>query len=240
MKRIILSVLGVLCFVSFVVEPTVEAKKRRSRSSALQIVQVTTSPSPFEVGNGDLTFSAVVKVPRDLRGVDILEVTALITSPTQRSMRFLSQRLPIGSKSIGQRGSRISTVLVWDGKDQAQTLVKPGTYQYEFRAKLMAENGASIRTRMVSRRSRGTVEVTKYHLPEPLLTPESLPEPSVTPSIDGVEENEEDTVLEGAVSPAEDEIEMLPDESTGHPLPEADEKNGGLSEEGVVEIPQEG
>ena len=118
--------------------------------------------------------------------------------------------------------------------------VEPGTYQYEFRAKLMAEKGASVRTRMVSRRSRGTVEVTKYTVPEPPVSTEDLPQPEVEPSADGIEESEEDSTPQGALSPAADEGEMLPDESTGHPLPESEDRNGGPTGEGVLELPQEG
>ena len=234
-----LCILAIWCIAGFFVVSEAEAKKRRARSSgSLQIAQVTTSPEPFEVGNGALTLSAVVKIPKNLKGLDVLEVSALITSPTQRSLRFLSQRVSMHSTATNRIERTISTNLVWDGKDQSQTFVAPGTYHYEIRAKLMAEKTVGILTRMVSRRSRGTVEVTKYEIPDP---PETVKAPQELPQdvMDEILIQEEEIVADEPVETAADEVEMLPDESTSHPLPEPDEGDGNTSEEDdIIEVPQ--
>ncbi|GJL65512.1 MAG: hypothetical protein NPIRA05_04830 [Nitrospirales bacterium] len=238
--QICLYVLGIVYISGLLFGTDADAKKRRRASAgAFQISEVTTSPSPYEVGNGELTFSAIVKVPKNLNGLAVLEVSALITSPTQRSMRFLTQRVPLGSKPPAQRGPRISTVLVWDGKDQSNTFVVPGTYQYEVRAKLMAEKGAGIEARRVSRRSRGAVEVIKYHAPPsppPLKNPQSIPDLEVDDSSASVEGDAQ----EEAAETVDDEVEMLIDESTSHPLPEpGDPGIEIIEEEEVLAIPQE-
>jgi len=236
--RISLYVLGIICVTGLLFGAEADAKKRRRASSgAFQVSQVKTSPTPYEVGNGALTFSAIVNVPRNLNGLYVLEVSALITSPTQRSMRFLTQRIRLGSKAPVQRGPEISTVLVWDGKDQSHALVDPGTYRYEVRAKLLAEKGAGIEVRMVSRRSRGAIEVIKYHAPPPPL--EDL---QANPEIDADDStaSEEDS-QEQATESAVDEVEMLLDESTSHPLPEpGDPEVEIIEEEEMLVVPQEG
>ena len=236
-------VFGTVCLLVFLLGSSVEAKKKRrsGSSSSFKILQVTPSPLPFEAGNGELTFSTLVRLPRNLKGIDILEISTLITSPTQRSMRFLTQRVLLGEKTSKRSGSKISTELNWDGRDQTSTFVKPGMYRYEVRAKLMAEKGTDIRTRIVSRRSRGTVEVTKYDAPEP--PPVTIEElgPTLDPELGSPSPGGDDTVPSIAVEPAADEVEMLLDESTSHPLPEPGDEGEGVTEEGeVLEIPQEG
>ncbi|WP_447969968.1 hypothetical protein [Nitrospira sp. M1] len=238
--QISLYVFGIVYVVGLLFGTIAEAKKRRATSGGFHIAQVTTSPSPYEAGNGELTFSAIVNVPRNLRGLSILEVSTLITSPTQRSMRFLTQRVPLGSKAPAQKGPKISTKFVWDGKDQSHALVEPGTYRYEVRAKLMGEKGARIETRMVSRRSRGSVEVIKYHAPPPPVVLEDRQNPSeIGPDDSSV--SEEDSSQEEAGEAVVDEIEMLQDESTSHPLPEPGEPGVEIiEEEDLLVIPQEG
>ncbi|GJL52001.1 MAG: hypothetical protein NPIRA01_32280 [Nitrospirales bacterium] len=236
--QISLYVFGIVYVAGLLFGTDADAKKRRRVSAgAFQISQVTTSPTPFEVGNGELTFSTIVKVPTNLNGLAVLEVSALITSPTQRSMRFLTQRLPLGSKAPAQRGPHISAALVWDGTDQSHTLVDPGTYQYEVRAKLMAEKGAGIEVRMVSRTSRGAVKVIKYHAPPPPVENLQL-NPEIGPDDSSAEdENSEEESAETVV----DEVEMLTDESTSHPLPEpGDSEVEIIEEEEMLVIPQEG
>ena len=102
-----------------------------------------------------------------LNGIKLLEITALISSPTQRSMRFLTQRIPLDRGSHSQSNSQVHTTLLWNGKNQAQEFVSPGTYRYEVRAKLMAEQGNRLQARVVTRRSRGTIEVTALRVNEP-------------------------------------------------------------------------
>jgi len=146
--------------LSLIVTP-VDGKRRASAPPPLQILHVTPSPSPFDLANGDLHISVSVAFPATLRGKIILEVTSLITYPTQRSMRFLSQRTPIPVISDSHRKKRIDAtlVLVWDGTDQYKEKVSPGTYHYEVRAKLLKPHGNDLLTLWLSRQIRGTVEV---------------------------------------------------------------------------------
>jgi hypothetical protein len=158
-RRVSMFVVGALAILCFVGTPFVEGKKGGSgRFLPLKIVEITISPSPYEIGTGDLSLSIVVRLPRQLKGADLLEFTALISSPSRSSMRFLTQRMPL-SQPNPQVSSHVHTTLFWDGKDQTQTPVSSGTYQYEIRAKLMAQEGDGPRTKMESPRSHGTVEV---------------------------------------------------------------------------------
>ena len=152
-------VVGAWAILCFLAGPIAEGKKRGSgRFLPLKIVEITTSPSPYEIGNGDLSLSIVVRLPRQLKGADLLEFTALISSPSRSSMRFLTQRMPLPLPNP-QVNSHVHTTLFWDGKDQTQKLVSSGTYRYEVRAKLMAQESDGPRTKIESPRSHGTVEV---------------------------------------------------------------------------------
>ena len=147
----------ILCFLA---APFAEGKRRGSgRSLPLKIVELSTSPTPFKIGDSELSLSIVVELPRKLNGANLLEFTALISSPSRNSMRFLSQRLPITIEPNPQENSHVHTVLFWDGRDQAQNYVRSGLYRYEVRAKLMTEEGTGPRTKIESKKTRGTVEV---------------------------------------------------------------------------------
>ena len=158
-NRVCVCVVGACAMVYMLAAPLAEAKKRGSgRFLPLKIVEITTSPTPYEIGRGELSLSIVVRLPRQLKGADLLEFTALISSPSRSSMRFLTQRMPL-PPSNPQVNSHVHATLFWDGKDQAQKPVSTGTYRYEIRAKLMAEEGDGPRTKMESPRSHGTLKV---------------------------------------------------------------------------------
>lgn len=151
---------GIGVILNFGGVSTIKGESRGSaRDFTLKIVELTSSPSPFELGKSELKLSVVVELPRKLNGANLLELTALISSPTQSSMRFLFQRLPLTLQPKPQENPHVHTALFWDGKDQNKNLVSPGTYRYEVRAKLMLEGGDGPRTKIVSERSHGTVEV---------------------------------------------------------------------------------
>ena len=145
-------------------DSSADAKRRRSRSSTppLKIVEVTTSPTPFPVGTSLLEFSIVVELPKDPRGSNVLEISSLIASPTSRSIRFLSQRVPIVSQINRRQKPRVPATMIWDGRDQTGELVESGSYHYEVRAKLMVDEGDGPRTKMVSLRARGMIEVSNF------------------------------------------------------------------------------
>ena len=95
----------VICFgvilTLFLCEQADARKKRKRFISPVKVEEVTTSPDPFIIGQSPMTLSMMVKVP--LSGMDdkVLEVSALITSPTRRSMSFVSQRLPLAEATQG-------------------------------------------------------------------------------------------------------------------------------------------
>jgi hypothetical protein len=137
----------------------------------LKILSVNTSPAAYSPRTGPLDFAIEVELPKDLDGATILEVSSLISSPSKRSMRFLSNRQPVVAQtqppppSAEANGSqpvakpRVAVTLKWDGTDQSEQLVESGTYSYEVRAKLLAVGEKGPRTQMVSWPKRGILEV---------------------------------------------------------------------------------
>jgi hypothetical protein len=128
-----------------------------------------------------------VKVP--LSGIDdqVLEVSALITSPTRRSMSFVSQRLSLTEATQGGQLSDVPVELVWDGKDQYEQFVTDGSYYYEIQAKVMEDEGYGPRTKIVSHRVQGTLEALAY-VGEVL--PPIPPEPEVPAEIEALQQEE--------------------------------------------------
>ncbi len=145
-------------------------RKRRYSPPPLKILDISTSPTPFAPGNGPLAITIDVELPKNLSNVDLLEVSSTISFPSKRSIRFLYSRHPIEEAVVFGGKSKISTTLLWDGKDQTNQWVSAGTYTYEIRAKLMANTDGPPRTKMVSLRVRGELEVSS---PESLTNSET-------------------------------------------------------------------
>lgn len=180
-------------------EADARRKRRRPIEPALRILSITLTPESYVVGDGSLDFTIDVKLPPDLDGSTVLEISSLITSPSKRHMRFLWSRKPIDlhfEEHTGQhrsntdpdapegtetdatpgetqrppaRADHVSVVLRWDGTDQHKALVPEGRYDYVIRAKLLAVDGEKLRTHMVSWKKKGSVRV------EPPRPPESTP-----------------------------------------------------------------
>lgn len=135
----------------------------------LRILSITPSPLSFSLQDGPLNLAIEVEIPKDLDVATILEVSSLISSPSKRSMRFLSNRQPVGAANPPPPGQdagpastlkpRLAMTLTWDGTDQNQQTVEQGTYSYEVRAKLLAVGEKGLRTQMVSWPKRGTLDV---------------------------------------------------------------------------------
>lgn len=209
--------LMVICLVAivslFLCEQADARKKRKRFISPVKVEEVATFPDPFIIGQSPLTISMMVKVP--LSGVDrkILEVSALITSPTRRTMSFVSQRLPLAEVTQGGLLGLVSVELVWDGKDQYEHLVADGSYFYEIQAKVLEDKGIGPRTKIVSRRVQGTLEALAY---EGEVLPPQPPEPEVPAEIEALQQKElaeEDLPLteggktdEGSSIPGEDVV----------------------------------
>ena len=165
-----------------------EARKKRTPFvSPVKVEEVATSPDPFIIGQGPLTISMRVKVP--LSGIDgkVLEVSGLITSPTRRSMSFLSQRLSLAEVTQEGTLSLVPVELVWDGKDQNDQFVADGSYYYEIQAKVMEDEGYGPRTKIVSHRVQGTLEALAY-VGEVL--PPLPPEPELPDEIEALQQEE--------------------------------------------------
>jgi hypothetical protein len=186
LPKLMVICLGMVLSV-FLCEP-VDAKKKRKRFiSSVKVEQVTTSPDPFIVGQSPLTLSMMVKVPLSTKGNKFLEVSALITSPTRRSMSFVSRRLSFAEATQGGLLSFVPIELVWDGKDQYNAFVPDGSYFYEIQAKLMDDTGNGPRTKVVSRKIQGTLEALAY-VGEVL--PPLPPEPAVSEEIEILQQEE--------------------------------------------------
>ena len=128
----------------------------------LKILDLNVSPNPYTISSGSLQFSALVQLPKELNGATLLEVSSFITSPSKNSLRFLTTRKPLephAASTDGAAAPQISVLLTWDGLDQKKILSGAGLYQFEVRAKLLANGEKGPRTQMVAWPKRGTVEV---------------------------------------------------------------------------------
>lgn len=128
----------------------------------LKIVDLAIAPKPYTLGNGPLQFSVTVRLPKDMRGEIILEVSSLISSPSKTSVRFLTHRQPVERRSTSDTGPERQTIsieLMWDGQDQRKQLAGAGLYSYEVRTKLLSKGEKGLRTVMVGWPKRGTLQV---------------------------------------------------------------------------------
>jgi hypothetical protein len=158
-----------LAIILFMVSMDADAKSKAKPSRAprpepdLKILELTVSPNPYTASDGLLTFSAVVQLPKEVDGATLLEVSSLVASPSKTSIRFLTTRKPLEEHPLPVPGSgefpRLSVVLTWDGMNHNKTAALAGRYQYEVRAKLLANGEKGPRTLMVSWPKRGTIDV---------------------------------------------------------------------------------
>jgi len=202
--------------VTFFLCEQVDARKKRKRFiSPVKVEKVATSPDPFIIGQSPMTLSMIVKMPLSAIDDKILEVSVLITSPTRRTMSFVSHRLPVAEATKGGLLSLVPVELVWDGKDQYGRLVADGSYFYEIQAKLMEDKGNGPRTKIVSHRVQGTLEALAY-VGEVLLP--LPPEPEVPAEIEALQQEElaakDLSLMEGGM-PAEANSSILGEDVEG-------------------------
>lgn len=194
------SIMVVFCFPS-------EARQRNTSSSPVKITEVVTSPDPFILGKSGLTMTMLVELPSSLNGANVLEVSAMITSPTRRSMSFVAHRQLVDDREAKGRNLTVPMVLVWDGKDQYQQLVTDGSYFYELQAKLMEDQGYGPRTKIVSHRVHGTLEALAY--PGEVLPP-LPPEPDIPEELENLNEGEsleeESPVMDEGLKASDDPV----------------------------------
>jgi hypothetical protein len=145
---------------------TASAKSKPSRvprpEPELKILDLKVFPNPYIISSGLLQFSASVQLPKELNGATLLEVSSFITSPSKNSLRFLTTRTALQPHTASIDGAappHVSVLLTWDGSDQKKIPSGAGFYQFEVRAKLLANGEKGPRTQMVAWPKRGTVEV---------------------------------------------------------------------------------
>ena len=189
--KISLKILQIFSFsliVGLAFSQQVDAKRKKgSATSPVKISDVVVSPDPFILGKSPLKLTLLVELPSSLRGANVLEVSAMITSPTRRSMSFVAHRLLVDELETKGKNLTIPVELVWDGKDQYHQLVTDGSYFYELQAKLMEDQGNGPRTKIVSRRVHGTLEALAY-VGEVL--PPLPPEPDIPEELEILREGE--------------------------------------------------
>ncbi len=157
-----LTFIGLIALLAFVLAPpALDAKRKKpTPKPPLKIVDITTAPVPFAPGREPMTITVTVELPEKLDQFDLLEVSSLISVPTRRSIRFLVKRQLLNAVVNEDGKSRMTTTLLWDGKDQTRQHVPQGTYSYEARAKLMAHEEGFAKAKIVSPFARGTLDVS--------------------------------------------------------------------------------
>ncbi len=232
--KLSLKTLQIFClslFVGLAFFQQVDAKRNGSpATSPVKISEVVVSPDPFIIGKSGLTLTMLVELPSLLRGANVLEVSAMITSPTRRSMSFVAHRRVVDELEAKGANLTVPVELVWDGKDQYHQFVADGSYFYELQAKLMEDQGNGPRTKIVSHRVHGTLEALAY-VGEVL--PPLPPEPDIPEELEilreGESSEENGPVTEESLKSSDDplvpEEEALMD-ATGVLQPEEDGVSG--------------
>jgi len=181
-----LMVIGLSMIVMLFFCEQADARKKRKRFiSPVKVEDVVISPDPFIIGKSPLTVSMMLKVPLSAVESKVLEVSVLITSPTRRTMSFVSRRLSLAEVTQGGTVRMVPMNLVWDGKDQYDRFVTDGSYFYEIQAKLLEDKGNGPRTKIVSHRIQGTLEALAY-VGEVL--PPLAPEPDVPAEVEALQQ----------------------------------------------------
>jgi len=244
--KISLKTLQIFC-LSLIVGLTffqqVDAKRNaRPATSPVKISDVVISPDPFIIGKSGLKLTMLVELPPLFRGANVLEVSAMITSPTRRSMSFVAHRRLVDAQEAKGANLTVPVELVWDGKDQYHQLVADGSYFYELQAKLMEDQGNGPRTKIVSHRVHGTLEALAY-VGEVL--PPLPPEPDIPEELEilreGESSEENGPVTEEGLKSSDDPLipeEDAPMDAAGVLQPE--ETGGSGSDFQIVEPEEKG
>lgn len=156
-----------LCAALLLWSPVVASAKSKTHRAPrpepeLKILDLKVSPNPYTISSGTLEFSALVRLPKELEGATLLELSSFITSPSKNSLRFLTTRTALEPHEPSANGAappQVSLLLTWDGLDQMKIPPMKGFYQYEVRAKLLTNGEKGPRTQMIAWPKRGTIEV---------------------------------------------------------------------------------
>ncbi|MDH5575160.1 MAG: hypothetical protein OEY80_06735 [Nitrospirota bacterium] len=232
-RLLVLSLGVVLALSSFT---SSQAKSRRVSTSPVKISDVVVAPDPFILGKSALTLTMLVELPASLNGANVLEVSAMITSPTRRSMSFVAHRRLLDDQEVKGKNLTVPIELVWDGKDQYQQLVDDGSYFYELQAKLMEDQGYGPRTKIVSHRVHGTLEALAYagEVLPPLPPEPDIPEELENPR-EGESLEEETTVMDEGLKASDDPVVPEEDNPTDAADVQLEESGGSGSDSQTVE-----
>lgn len=132
----------------------------------LKILSLHTAPMPYKPQDGAFHFIATVQLPKEVDEQLMLEVSALVTSSSMTSLRFLSIRQPVNEhlqttpSANGETPQKhVQVDLAWDGLDHNRQQVPVGSYEYEVRVKLLSNGEKGQRTQMLSWPKRGKILV---------------------------------------------------------------------------------
>ena len=153
-------------------EPSVLLAKTKGKSSVprpepdLKILSLHAAPMPYRPQDGPFHFIATVQLPKEVDEHLMLEVSALVTSTSMTSLRFLSIRQPVNQhvqttpSANGDTPQRhVHVDLEWDGLDHNKQQIPVGSYGYEVRVKLLSNGEKGQRTQMLSWPKRGKIVV---------------------------------------------------------------------------------
>ena len=128
----------------------------------LKILTLHAAPMPYRPQEGPFHFIATVQLPKEVDEQLMLEVSALVTSSSMTSLRFLSIRQPVNehaqtatSATGDTQQKHVHVDLVWDGLDHNKQQVPVGSYEYEVRVKLLSNGEKGQRTQMLAWPKRG-------------------------------------------------------------------------------------
>ena len=128
----------------------------------LKIITLQAAPIPYRPHEGPFHFIATVQLPKDIDEQMMLEVSALVTSSSMTSLRFLSIRQPVNEHVVSDKPTdgdpsqkRVHVDLAWDGLDHNRQQVPIGSYEYEVRVKLLSNGEKGQRTQMLAWPKRG-------------------------------------------------------------------------------------
>ncbi len=132
----------------------------------LKILSLQAAPMPYRPQDGHFHFIATVQLPKEVDEHLMLEVSALVTSTSMTSLRFLSIRQPVNehvqttpSANGDTPQKHVHVDLAWDGLDHNKQQIPVGSYEYEVRVKLLSNGEKGQRTQMLSWPKRGKIVV---------------------------------------------------------------------------------
>lgn len=165
----LLLLLSGLCVLG---DPSLLLAKTKGKSSVprpepdLKILSLQAAPMPYRPQEGPFHFIATVQLPKEVDEHLMLEVSALVTSSSMTSLRFLSIRQPVNehvqttpSANGDTPQKHVQVDLEWDGLDHNKQQIPIGSYEYEVRVKLLSNGEKGQRTQMLSWPKRGKIVV---------------------------------------------------------------------------------